>query len=64
MKFTATEEYNNAARRVEDTEITNIKEEIKHEKQRMKHDTKRYTISVQVALKLAQAFGRRMLLSK
>jgi hypothetical protein len=34
FKFTATEEYNNAARRVEDIKIANIKEEIKQEKQR------------------------------
>ena len=34
FKFTATEEYNNAARSVEDIEIVNIKEEIKQEKQR------------------------------
>jgi hypothetical protein len=34
FKFTATEEYNNAARRVEDIEIANKKEEIKQEKQR------------------------------
>jgi len=43
LKFTATEEYNNAARRVEDIEIANIKEEIKQKKQRMKHDLKRGT---------------------
>jgi predicted nucleic acid-binding Zn-ribbon protein len=43
LKFTATEEYNNTARRVEDleTEFANMKEEIKQEKQRMKHDLKR-----------------------
>jgi hypothetical protein len=38
LKFTATEEYNIAARRVEDTEIATIKEEIKQEKQRIKHN--------------------------
>jgi hypothetical protein len=38
LKFTATEECNNAARRVQDIEIANIKEEIKQEKQRIKHD--------------------------
>ena len=38
LKFTATEEYNIAARRVEDTEIATIKEEIKQEKLRIKHN--------------------------
>jgi hypothetical protein len=43
LKFTTTEEYNNAARRVKDIETANIKEEIKQEKQSMKHDLKRGT---------------------
>jgi predicted nuclease with TOPRIM domain len=38
LKFTATEEYNTAARRVEDIEIATIKEEIKQKKQRIKHN--------------------------
>jgi Fe2+ transport system protein B len=41
LKFTATEEYDNAARRVEDIDIAKLKEEIKQEKQRMKNNLKR-----------------------
>lgn len=42
-KFVATEEYNNTARMVEDleTEIANMKEKMKHDKQQLKDNLKR-----------------------
>jgi hypothetical protein len=41
LKFTANEQYNNSARRVDDIQFANTKEELRQEQHRMKHDLKR-----------------------